>query len=149
MNRIATGASVALMALTLASANATADNPRPDQVLPGGDTQIAIPPGDVEVGVGVVCDTGDQIKRFAVLSGEDGDVARAIRTVNTESNNPAACAQVVAAFVRGKEVGEIHRSHDSLTVSEITILAVPENNQWQFVSPVKQYTAFPVKGFEI
>jgi hypothetical protein len=83
------------------------------------------------------------------LSGENGDVAQAIKTVNTEANNPSACAQVVAAFVRGKDLGEVHRAHDSLNVVEITILAVPENNQWQFVAPVKQYTAFPVKGFEI
>jgi hypothetical protein len=148
MNRILTGASAALLAFTLGSANATADNPGAEEAL-AGSTEIAIPPGDVQVGVGVVCDTGDQVKRFAALSDQEGDVALAIRTVNNEADNPAACAQVVAAFVRGKDIGEVHRDHDSLAVAEITILAIPEGDQWQFVSPVKQYTAFPVTGFEI
>ena len=138
MIRFAAGASTALLALSLVSGSATAEN-QLDQ----------ISAEDVQVGVGVVCDTDMQIKRFATLSEQAGDVKQAINTVNTEAKNPAACAQVVAAFVRGKDVAEVHRAHDSLTVAEITILAVPEGNQWQMVSPVKQYTAFPVKGIDI
>lgn len=137
MIRLATGVSAAVLALSMLSGNATAE----DQL-----NQISAE--NVEVGIGVVCDTDAQIKRFASLS-ELADVTQAIKTVNTEAKNPAACAQVVAAFVRGKDVAEVHRTHDSLTVAEITILAVPEGNNWQMVSPVKQYTAFPVKGIEI
>lgn len=138
--RTATIASVGLLALALVSARATAADPAIDQ---------ALAHGDVQVGVGVVCDTSDQIQQFAKLSEQDGNVAKAIKAVNTAAKNPAACAQIVAAFVRGKNVGQVHRAHDSLQVAEITILAVPEGNQWQFVSPVKQYTAFAVKGIEI
>lgn len=141
MTRFATGAAAGLLALGLLSARAIAADPGIDQALARGD--------DVQVGVGVVCDTKDQIQRFAKLSEQDGDVAQAIKSVNTEAKNPAACAQIMAAFVRGKDVAEVHRAHDALQVAEITILAVPEGNRWQVVSPVKQYTAFPVKGMEI
>ena len=139
MIRIAAGASVTLLALALVAPKATAENPQIDTALGK----------NVQVGYGVVCDTRDQVEQFAKLSERDGNVANAVNAVNTEAKNPAACAQVVAAFIRGQNVGEVHRAKDSLAVAEITILAVPEGNQWQFVSPVKQYTAFPVKGYEI
>lgn len=139
MIRIAAGASVTLLALALVAPKATAENPQIDTAL--GQ--------NVQVGYGVVCDTRDQVEQFAHLSERAGNVDTAIKAVNDEAKNPAACAQVVAAFIRGQNVGQVHRAKDSLAVAEITILAVPEGNQWQFVSPVKQYTAFPVKGYEI
>jgi hypothetical protein len=148
MIRIATGASMTLLALSLLSASAIAQGPQ-NASIPQSPQAGEVPSGDVQIGIGVVCDTGDQVRRFATLSDKGGDIAQAIKVVNKEADNPAACAQVVAAYVRGKDMGEVHRDHDSVTVAEITIFAVPEGNKWQFVSPVKQYTAFPLKGIEI
>lgn len=104
---------------------------------------------DLSVGRGVVCDTAQQVERFTALVGELRDVEKSIRTVNAEAENPEACGLLLAAFVRGNEVGEVRSGTNTAKVVEITILAVPVNDQWQFVTPLKQYTAFRTKGVDV
>lgn len=107
------------------------------------------PAGDVHVGQGVVCDTAQQIERFTALVGGSKDVEVAVNTVNTEAENPQACGLVLAAFTRGDEIREVRNGERSAKVVEITILAVPVGDQWQSVTPLKQYTAFPNTGVEV
>jgi hypothetical protein len=107
------------------------------------------PTGDVHVGQGVVCDTAQQVERFTALIGEAQDIEQAVNTVNTEAENPRACGVVLAAFTRGDELGELRNGERSVTVVEITILAVPVGDKWHFVAPLKQYAAFPNKGVEV
>jgi hypothetical protein len=137
MNQIIKSAAISLMAASLLSATAIAE-----------DAVQRTPGSDISVGTGVVCDTAQQVERLASLM-EQGNVESAVSTVNTEANNPRACGMVLAAFVRGDEVGEVHNANKALKVVEITILAVPVGNQWQYVAPLKQYTAFAPKGVEI
>jgi hypothetical protein len=114
------------------------------------ENQHQIPPGtDLSVGQGVVCDTAQQVRRFSELLGESRNLEKSISTVNTEAENPRACGMVLAAFVRGDEVGEVRDGATTAKVVEITILAVPVNDQWHFVTPLKQYTAFKSKGVDI
>jgi hypothetical protein len=132
-------AAVSVLAASLVSATAMADENRLQQ-----------PPQEgLNVGQGVVCDTVQQVERFTALMGASRDIEKAIDVVNGEARNPRACGMVLAAFVRGDEVGKIQNGGRSLQVVEITILAVPVGNQWHFVSPLKQYTAFAPKGVEI
>jgi hypothetical protein len=116
-----------------------------------GETEYAArtAPDDIQVGQGVVCDTAEQVQRITTLLDESPSVENAITTINTEASNPRACGLVLAAFVRGNEVAEAHKGVRSLKVVEITILAVPVGNEWHFVQPLKQYTAFAPKGIEI
>lgn len=104
---------------------------------------------DVSVGQGVVCDTVQQVERFTALIGESRDLEQALKTVNAEAEKPRACGMVLAAFLRGDEVGEIRSGAHTAKVVEITIVAVPRNNEWQFVTPLKQYTAFRTKGVDV
>ena len=107
------------------------------------------PTGDIHVGEGVVCDTAQQVERFTALMSEASDIEKAITTVNDEAENPRACGMVLAAFVRGGEVGEVRKDNRSMKVVEITILAVPVGDKWHFVTPLKQYTAIAPRGVEI
>jgi hypothetical protein len=107
------------------------------------------PAGDIHVGQGVVCDTAAQVERFTTLMDESSDMEKAITAVNTEAENPRACGMVLAAFVRGEEVGEVRKDNRAMKVVEITILAVPVGDKWHFVTPLKQYTAIAPKGIEI
>jgi hypothetical protein len=80
---------------------------------------------------------------------EAGSVENAVSAVNSEVSNPRACGVVLAAFTRGEEVGEVRNANRAMKVVEITIVAVPVGNQWHYVTPLKQYAAFPTKGVEI
>jgi hypothetical protein len=58
---------------------------------------------DYEVGTSLICDTQTQVERFvAVLS---GDTQAAIDAVNSEEQNPTACALIDVAYLRGAEIG--------------------------------------------
>ena len=109
----------------------------------------AIRSGEIYVGQGVVCDTADQVQRFAAVLDDTGAVDNAVNTVNEETHNPAACALVLAAFVPGQEVTQVRNKAGLMRVVEITILAVPVGDDWKAVDPLKQYAAFPAKGLEI
>ena len=138
MTRVATGATLAALTFLLSGA-----------AIAGGRQPADIHASSLEVGIGVVCNTKEQAAKFARLSDETGNILQAIKTVNAEAENPTACGKLIAAFVRGRSVGEVHRTHGSVKLAEITIVAVPDGKGWQRVPPVKQYTAFALKGIEI
>jgi len=139
MRRFAKCAAFSVLATSLFLTTAIADENRLQQ----------FPKEGLNVGQGVVCDTVQQVARFMAIMGEARDVETAINVVNVEAAKPRACGMILAAFVRGEEVGEVHNGARSLKVVEITILAVPVGDQWHFVSPLKQYAAFAPRGVEI
>jgi len=101
------------------------------------------------VGQGIVCDTAKQVERFTTLIEKARDDEHAMNIVNEEASNPVACAKVLAAFVRGEEVANVRNAKGLVAIVEITIIAVPVGDQWQFIAPLKQYAAFPTKGINI
>ncbi|MPZ57801.1 MAG: hypothetical protein GEU91_15145 [Rhizobiales bacterium] len=139
MIQVAKHAALLVLAGSLISSNAIGEEDQSQKELGDG----------ILVGQGVVCDTVQQVARFTALVGNSSDVEVAVKTVNTEVNNPLACGVVLAAFVRGNDVTEVRAAQQPMKVVEITILAVPVGDQWHFVSPLKQYAAFPVTGVEI
>jgi hypothetical protein len=58
---------------------------------------------DYEVASSLVCDTQEQVERFAALFA--GNAQAAIRVVNAEQKNPTACAMMNIAFMRGNQLG--------------------------------------------
>jgi hypothetical protein len=101
------------------------------------------------IGRGVVCDTVEQIVRFATLVGKARRSQRAIDIVNEEASNPTACGWVVVLFVRGSEIGRMRNDRGPLRIVEITVLAVPDGKKWRSISPLKQYTAFRPQGIDV
>src|SRR5580658_3207007 len=65
---------------------------------------------DYKVGTSIICDTQTQVERFVALF--SGDTQAAIDAVNTEEQNPTACALVDVVYLRGAEIG-MARSGDS------------------------------------
>lgn len=100
------------------------------------------------VGAGVVCDSAQQVERYAALKTGGAEAARAIELVNTEANNPEACALLMIAFIPRAEVGNVSVSGGILRVMEITVVAAATNAGWSSVPSIKQYTAVFVKTEE-
>lgn len=94
-----------------------------------------------EVGVGVVCDSAQQVERYLALYIGGSSSQSAVELVNTESHNPMACAMVAVAFVRGGEVNVVSTSSGQMRVMQITIIAARTEIGWQRVPPINQYTA--------
>jgi hypothetical protein len=101
------------------------------------------------VGAGVVCDSAQQVERYAALKSGGAEAAQAIELVNTEANNPEACALLMIAFIPRAEVGNVTVTGGVLRVMEITVVAAATKEGWNSVPSVKQYTAVFVKTEEV
>ena len=93
------------------------------------------PSEEVRVGLGVACDTEDQIERYASLIGAK-DSAEALQIVNDEAQNPRACGAVAIAYKISKQVTNVRNEKGSFRIVEIVVIAAASGNGgWQMVDP--------------
>jgi hypothetical protein len=114
----------------------------------GAIAQTAKPDTTAAIGAGVVCDSAQQIERYFALKAEGAESEQAVRLVNTEVNNPEACALIVVAFIPRAEVAKVAVSGGMIRVMEITVIAAVTPAGWNSVPAITQYTALFVKTEE-
>ena len=100
----------------------------------------------VEVGVGVVCDTAQQMGRFVALHTTGSEAEVAIRLVNSEAHDSRACGAGAVAFIPGKAVADLAIKGGTMRVTEVTIVGTLTPQGLRAVEPLTQYTAFFVKS---
>ena len=94
---------------------------------------------ELSEGTGIVCDTPDQVQRFAVL----GAKPEAIKTIN-DGAAKAVCALTTVRYIRGREVSRVRSSDHAYRVVEILLIEVKLHGQWGEITPSLQYTLFLV-----
>jgi hypothetical protein len=100
-------------------------------------------PGDpsVEVGIGLICNSEQQVQRYLSLHVKDQSPEAAIQRVNTEASDPNACSMAAIAFTRGKERAAVPAPGGQMKIMEIKIVAAQTPFGWQPVTGLVQYTA--------
>jgi hypothetical protein len=93
----------------------------------------------VEVGVGLICNSEQQVERY--LSLQDQPPEKAIQLVNTEASDPNACSMAAIAFTRGKQGSSVPAPGGQMMITEINIVAAQTPFGWQPVNGLVQYTA--------
>jgi hypothetical protein len=83
------------------------------------------------------------VARFA------GDAQAAIRVVNAEQKNPAACAIMNIAFMRGNQLGTARHGDNAFQITHILVIGIENGNGIQPVPPAAYYSAFGVKEYAI
>jgi hypothetical protein len=81
---------------------------------------------DYQIGQSLVCDTQQQVERFVALF--TGDAQAAIRFVNAEEKNPAACAIMNVAFLRGAQVGTARHGASAFGIIRILVVGIDNGN---------------------
>jgi hypothetical protein len=107
----------------------------------GAIAQDAQDSKNLEVGLGVICDTAEQIQRYMILYKDGTPTAAAMQVVNTESKSPAACGLAAVAFLPGKNVGNINVSGGIMRLLQITVVAMRAESDWRYVKPTRQFIA--------
>ena len=102
---------------------------------------------DVETGSIMICDTQQQIERYAQLF--EGNQDAAIKAVNAEASNPSACAMTNVAYVQGDPVGMARNASDGFKVIPVAVVAVNSGAGFQLVQPTVFYTLVKVKEFAV
>lgn len=77
---------------------------------------------EVEASHGLTCDSAAQLKRFVEVVGSD--VSAAVQQVNTEVNDPTACAVLPVFYVRGSVTERVKNAHGKYLIVEIIVVAV-------------------------
>jgi hypothetical protein len=99
-------------------------------------------PNNVHVGVGVICDSSEQVERYLALKNDRTSVEDAIKTVNTEANQASACGMAMVAFTADDPIAKVSVQDGTMHVTKITVLAIATDHGWQRIHGTVQYTAF-------
>ena len=93
---------------------------------------------EVYVGTGIVCDTSEQVAKFATTF--DGDNDAALQVANSES--PSACGILAVAYVRGETVATVQTKNGPAVIVKIAVVAINLGHGWMQGPPMTQYTMF-------
>jgi hypothetical protein len=102
---------------------------------------------DYEVGKALICDTQAQAERF--VASFHGDAPAAIGVVNAEEHDPAACAIVNVAYVRGPSLGTARNRDDAFEIVRILVIGVEAENAMRPVRPAAYFSLLRVKEFAV
>jgi hypothetical protein len=104
----------------------------------------------LQLGVGVICNSPEQIERYLVLiQGDDSSSTQALHTVNHEAENPIACGVATIAFVPDILIRTHTISNHIVKVMRVKIVGIPTENGWRQIEELFQFTAFVEKAEEV
>src|SRR5215813_7500826 len=100
-----------------------------------------------ENGAVTICDTQKQVERYVQVF--DGNAWAAIDAVNTEENDPKACALTDISYVRGPEVGIARSSSRAFQIVPIVVIGVNTSNGFAPVTPALFFTPIQIKELAV
>jgi hypothetical protein len=102
---------------------------------------------DNENGAVMICDTQKQVERYVQIF--DGNARAAILAVNTEENDPNACALTDISYVRGPEIGIARSSSHAFRIVPIVVIGVNTSNGFALVRPALFFTPIQIKELAV
>jgi hypothetical protein len=102
---------------------------------------------DYEVGASLVCDTQGQVERFVAVF--TGDPQAAIRIINSEAENPTACAIMNVAYLRGAQLGMARHGGNAFEIIRILVVGIETENGIRPVRPASYFSLFGVKEYAV
>jgi hypothetical protein len=95
----------------------------------------------------MICDTQKQVERYVQIF--DGNPRAAIRAVNTEENNPNACALVDVSYVQGPDVSMARSSSHAFRIVPIAVVGVSTSSGSTPVKPALFFTPVEIKELSV
>lgn len=108
-------------------------------------------PGENElaVGVGLICNTSEQVQRYVSLRSDGAETAGALEAVNQEAQDPRACGVAAIAFMADKTVDTKNMHGKLVSIVRINVVAAFDGQRWALVPTMTQYAVMEVEGYEI
>lgn len=94
---------------------------------------------ELDEGRGMLCDTQQQIERFAALDARP----EAAQLINADAQKNV-CVMAEVRYIRGREVSRVRLPNRTLQIVEILVVQFKMRGQWTEVPPDIQYTIFPI-----
>jgi len=102
---------------------------------------------EVQTGSIMICDTEKQVERYATFLNIAGKEESAIRAVNTEADNPNACALTNIAYIRGASIGVVRTQSEAFEIIEILAISLNTPAGWRAAQPATFFTLVNVKEY--
>ena len=96
---------------------------------------------EVKTGVGLICDTQEQVVQF--VENFKGDQDAALKLVNETAN---VCGIMGVAYFEGERVTQVTTPQGIADVVQIMVIAVNIGGGWIQGTPMLQYTLVLLKG---
>jgi len=132
----------AAAAVLLLGGVAQADQPADAQPNAPAEDQLSI-------GVGMICNTSEQVQRFVRLRADGAETERALNVVNEEAKNPRACGVAAVAFMPDKAVDVKNVQGKLVSIVRINIVAAFDGQRWARVPVMTQYALMQPAGYDI
>jgi len=95
----------------------------------------------------MICDTQKRVERYVQIF--DGNPRAAIRAVNTEENDPNACALVDVSYVQGPDVSMARSSSHAFRIVPIAVVGVSTSSGSTPVKPALFFTPVEIKELSV
>ena len=102
---------------------------------------------ETETGAVMICDTQKQVERYVQVF--DGNPRAAIRAVNTEENDPNACALTDVSYVQAPDVGMARSSLHAFRIVPIVVIGVSRSTGYAPVKPALFFTPVEIKELSV
>ena len=102
---------------------------------------------EIETGAVMICDTQKQVERYVQVF--DGNPRAAIHLVNTEENDPNACALANVTYVKGPDVGMARSSAHAFRIVPIAVVGVNTSSGSAPVKPALFFTPVEIKELSV
>ena len=116
---------------------------------PGNVSANPIEDSDVAVGVGIICNTSEQMERLVGLRIDGAEIPGAVSKVNAEVKDPRACGVAAVAFMSDKMVDMKTVQGKMVQIMRINVVAAFDGQQWSRVPGMTQYALIEPEGYTI
>jgi hypothetical protein len=114
--------------------------------MPGIASASPIDESNIAVGVGIICNTSEQMERLVGLRNDGAEVPRAVSTVNDEVRDPRACGIAAVAFMSDKMVDMKNVQGKLVQIVRINVVAAFDGEHWSRVPSMTQYALIEPEG---
>jgi hypothetical protein len=104
---------------------------------------------DITIGVGIICNTPEQMQRLVSLRTEGAEMTHAVSAVNNEVHDPRACGVAAVAFMSDKMVDMKSVQGKLVQIVRISVVATFDGRRWSRVPAMTQYALVEPNGYTI
>lgn len=103
----------------------------------------------VAIGVGIICNTPQQMDRLVGMRNKGAAMDAAVIAVNHEAKDPRACGVAAVAFMSDKMVEMKNVQGKLVQIVRINVVAAFDGRQWARVPLMTQYALIEPQGYSI
>jgi hypothetical protein len=118
-------------------------------ITPGNAGDLPMQEDNLSIGIGIICNTPEQMQRLVRLRMDGAEPSRAVLVVNGEAKDPRACGVAAVAYVSDKMVDMKTVKGKLVQIVRINVVAAFDGQHWSRIPGMTQYALIEPEGYAI